>query len=148
LLVGEYEDHLDPVSDFARERLHSHPGVIMAGWSDEVEYYMPLAYALLHPSYREGFPNVVLQAGAMLCPVLCSKIPGNVDIVEHGVTGLIFEVKNAESLGQQLEFALQNPIAIQQYARALREKIETHFDQRVVHEAVRKKYVEILGIGI
>jgi glycosyltransferase involved in cell wall biosynthesis len=145
LLVGEYEDHLDPVSDFAREMLRSHPGVIMAGWSDEVEYYMPLAYALLHPSYREGFPNVVLQAGAMLCPVLCSRIPGNVDIVDHGETGLMFNVKDARSLGEQLDFALQHESTIRGYAQALRQKIENHFDQRVVQEALRKRYEEILG---
>lgn len=144
LLVGAFEDEVDPVSDRARELIQSHPGVIMAGWSDAVEYYMHLADALVHPSHREGFPNVLLQAGAMLCPVLCSRIDGNTDIIEHGKTGLIFEVKDAASLYTQLKFAITNPAPLREQANTLRQHIETHFDMPVVHDLLRKKYVQLL----
>ncbi|MEI9806564.1 MAG: glycosyltransferase [Bacteroidota bacterium] len=103
ILVGAFEDEVDPVSDETKRILKSHPGIILAGWSDAVEYFMPLSFSLVHPSHREGFPNVLLQAGAMLCPVICSRIEGNVDIVEHGKTGLIFEVMNQAGLQQRLE---------------------------------------------
>lgn len=144
LLVGAFEDEVDPVSDKARELIKTHPGVIMAGWSDAVEYYMHLAYALVHPSHREGFPNVLLQAGAMLCPVICSRIDGNIDIAEHGTTGLIFEVKDEESLYSQLKFAIDNPALIREYAATLRRHIEEHFDQPVVHALMQKRYLQLL----
>lgn len=145
LLVGEYEDALDPVSDFARNMIKTHPGVIMAGWSSEVEYYMVLAYALLHPSYREGFPNVVLQAGAMGCPVIVSRIPGNIDIVDHHETGLIFDVKNVASLSAVLDFAIDNPSRLKSYALNLRQKIEKYFDQKVVQAAILERYRQLLS---
>ncbi|MES1217580.1 MAG: glycosyltransferase family 4 protein [Bacteroidota bacterium] len=145
VLVGPFEDDLDPVSREAREILNTHPAIILTGWSDDVEYYMHLSTALLHPSYREGFPNVLLQAGAMLCPVICSRIEGNVDIVDHLKTGLLFESRNEEELYQQLQYALSNPAVMKQYARNLRSKIEQYFDQPVVHDQIRRRYHELLA---
>lgn len=145
VLVGEFEDELDPVSDETRSSLKTHPGIILTGWSDEVEYYMHFAYALVHPSYREGFPNVLLQAGAMYCPVICSRIEGNVDIVEHEQTGLLFEVKNEEDLRSKLEQSFSNRQALKEYAVSLRKKIENYFDQPVLHELIRKRYEELLA---
>ena len=145
VLVGAFEDYVDPVSDKARQLIQTHPAVIMAGWSDAVEYFMHLSFALVHPSHREGFPNVLLQAGAMSCPIICSRIDGNIDIVEHASTGLLFEVKNEEELFQQMQYALDNPLVLQQYAKTLRHHIEQHFDQPQVHSLLRKKYLELLA---
>lgn len=144
LLVGAFEDEVDPVSDKARALINEHPGVIMAGWSDAVEYYMHLSFALVHPSHREGFPNVLLQAGAMQCPVICSRIDGNIDIVEHGSTGLIFEAKNEDALYSQLKYALENPTPLREYAQNLRRHIEQYFDQPVIHQLLHKRYLQLL----
>jgi glycosyltransferase involved in cell wall biosynthesis len=145
VLVGAFEDEVDPVSEKTRHLIKTHPAVIMAGWSDAVEYFMHLSFALVHPSHREGFPNVLLQAGAMGCPVICSRIEGNIDIAEHGKTGLIFEVKNEEELFQQMGYALKNQALLQQYARALRQNIEQHFNQPVVHSLLHDKYLSLLA---
>jgi glycosyltransferase involved in cell wall biosynthesis len=145
LLVGAFEDELDPISDEARQILKTHPGVVQAGWHDAVEYFMHFSFALVHPSHREGFPNVLLQAGAMHCPIICSRIEGNVDIVDHGQTGLIFEVKNEKELQEKLEYALADPGVMKQYAASLRQKIEQHFDQKIIHNELRKKYIELLN---
>ena len=145
VLVGTFEDELDPVSEEARKILSSHPGIILAGWSDQVEYFMHLSFALIHPSHREGFPNVLLQAGAMYCPVICSRIEGNVDIVDHEKTGLIFKVKDGEDLYRKLNEALSDPLRMKGFAQALRHKIEQHFDQKVVHRLLEESYRQLLA---
>ncbi len=145
VLVGAFEDEVDPVSEQARHLIQNHPGVIMAGWSDQVEYFMQLAHVLVHPSHREGFPNVLLQAGAMGCPIICSRIEGNIDIVEHEKTGLIFEVKSEEQLLSQMQYAIKNPSIIKKYAQALRQHIEQRFDQPIIHSLLHKKYLELLA---
>ena len=145
VLVGTFEDELDPVSEEARKILSSHPGIILAGWSDQVEYFMHLSFALIHPSHREGFPNVLLQAGAMYCPVVCSGIEGNVDIVDHEKTGLIFKVKDGEDLYHKLKEALSGPLRMKGFAQALRYKIEQHFDQKVVHRLLEESYLQLLA---
>jgi glycosyltransferase involved in cell wall biosynthesis len=144
VLVGEYEDELDPIDERSREILKTHPAVILTGWKEEVEYYMHISAVLVHASYREGFPNVLLQAGAMECPVVCSRIEGNVDVVEHEITGLLFESRNADELYERLKFAIDNPQVMKQYSVRLREKIERDFDRRIVHENLLKKYTELL----
>jgi glycosyltransferase involved in cell wall biosynthesis len=144
ILVGEFEDEVDPVNESTKKILHAHPAIIMAGWSDEVEYYMQFSTALVHASHREGFPNVLLQAGAMLCPIICSRIEGNVDIVENEVTGQIYEVKNEQQLLSKMQYTLAHPAQVKIYAHQLRSKIEQHFDQPVLHTLLLKKYRELL----
>jgi glycosyltransferase involved in cell wall biosynthesis len=147
VLVGAFEDEVDPVSPKTKKILKTHPGIILAGWSDEVEYFMHFSFALVHPSHREGFPNVLLQAGAMNCPVICSIIEGNVDIIEHEKTGLLFEVSNQEALQQKMEWALANTGAVKQFADALKQKIEQHYDQKQFHQIIRSRYMELLSNG-
>ncbi|PZR27466.1 MAG: glycosyltransferase family 1 protein [Citrobacter freundii] len=145
VLVGAFEDEVDPVADYTRNIIHHHPGIILPGWSDSVEYYMSQAFALVHPSHREGFPNVLLQAGAMGCPVICSKIEGNIDIVDHDQTGLIFEMKNEAELEDRLKYALANPDVMKEMAAALQHKVHQFFNQPSVHKAMHDRYLELLA---
>jgi glycosyltransferase involved in cell wall biosynthesis len=145
ILVGEFEDELDPVKVETRQVLQTHPGIILTGWSDDVEYYMHISLVLLHPSYREGFPNVLLQAGAMGCPVICSAIEGNTDIVEHNKTGLLCAVKNEDDLFAKLKFGLENRDTLKEYAKNLKTKVEDFFAQPVMHDLIKKKYTELLS---
>ena len=144
-MVGSFEEHLDPLSDDAKKILHDHPGIIHIPWSERVEYFMHLSSALIHASHREGFPNVLLQAGAMKCPVICSGIDGNMDIIEHQKTGLIFEAKNKHELLQQLETAIKEPIILKHYAQNLRQRIEQYFDQRELQLRLKKEYMKLLS---
>lgn len=143
ILVGAFEDEVDPVSDTARQLILTHPGVIAAGWSDAVEYFMEFSNVLVHPSHREGFPNVLMQAGAMGCPVICSRIDGNIDIVQHGVTGLLFDVRDEAQLYEQMIYALEHPAAMQGFAQQLLHQVQTVYDQRVVHDLLCSKYLQL-----
>lgn len=146
LLVGAFEDEVDPVNEETKKILHEHPAIIMAGWSNAVEYYMDFAFALVHPSHREGFPNVILQAGAMKCPVICSRIEGNIDIIDDEETGLIFPVNDQKALVARMKQALTEPGRLKEYAERLRQKIESHFDQLVVHRYLESRYRQILKL--
>ncbi len=144
IVLGAFEDDLDPISDEARKILTTHPGIIHIDWSDHVEYFMHLSHLLIHASYREGFPNTLLQTGAMNCPIVCSAIEGSVDIVTHNETGLLFEARNANDLLKNLEFALAHPEEMKKYATNLRAKIEQYFSQQYLHACMKEKYVELL----
>jgi glycosyltransferase involved in cell wall biosynthesis len=145
VLVGGLEDDLDPISDEARTIIKTNPAILSPGWSNAVEYYMHIAFALVHPSHREGFPNVLLQAGALDCPIICSAIEGNIDIVEHRKTGLLFQVKSEKDLQEKLETALTDTASLKQYAENLRRKIEENFDQPTVHKLLYQRYQQLLS---
>ena len=144
VLVGTFEEKLDPLDEDVMQLVKTHPGIILAGWHDEVEYFMSIANILVHASYREGFPNVVLQAGAMECPIVCSRIEGNIDIVDENSNGLIFTSRDGDDLYQKLKQALAEPAAMKQRAALLRKKIEENFDRIFVQEQLRQKYELLL----
>lgn len=145
VLVGSFEEHLDPLDAATMQLIKTHAGVVLAGWHDDVEYFMAQADLFIHPSYREGFPNVVLQAGAMECGVLVSRIPGSVDIVDDPENGLIFAVQDAEDLYQKLNQALSQPESMKERGQRLRKKIEANFDRRYVQDQLKQKYEVLLA---
>lgn len=145
ILVGSFEEKLDPLNENTKQLLNTHTGIIHIAWSNSVEYFMHLSLLLIHPSYREGFPNVLLQAGAMGCPIVCSAIEGNVDVIEHGKTGLLFKVTNRESLYQQLTFALNNPLLMKEYANTLKLNIHKKFDRSIVQAKILEQYNNLIA---
>src|SRR5690606_39363372 len=89
---------LNPLSAEVIRKINDHPRIVHIEWSDHVSHYMAISDVLVHASHREGFPNVLLEAGAISCPIICSDIPGNTDLVSHQKTGLVYPVKNKQAL--------------------------------------------------
>ena len=142
VIVGAIEK-IRKEEDLSRETLEAitnDPFINHVGWSDEVEYYMAACDLFIHASYREGFPNVVLQAGAMKCPIICSDIPGNIDIVTDRSTGIHFEVGQASDLEDKIKFALNHRNLMTQYASKLRTEIESYYERSMMHQAILNFY--------
>lgn len=144
LLVGSYEDDVDPVMRSTKRKISTNPNILVTGWTSNVPYYLSLATLLVHPSHREGFPNALLQAGAMGCPIVCSEIAGNIDIVENQIGGLTFKVKNRQSLKNVLLIALSDDLQMQRYAAALKIIVVEKFNQPAFWKLLLQKYHSIL----
>ncbi len=122
------------------DTIDTHPRIIHINWSDQVEHYLSIANLLVHASHREGFPNVLLQAGAMGCPIVCSNIPGNIDIVEDQKTGLLYEVKNEEQMKKAMERAISKGEEAKKMATKLQGIIQQDFDRKNIHEEILHFY--------
>jgi glycosyltransferase involved in cell wall biosynthesis len=98
LLVGPYEDELDPLQKKTKLLINNNENIISVGYQNDVRPYFSISNCLVFPSYREGFPNVVMQSGAMgLCSIV-SNINGCNEIIENNKNGLIIPVKNTEEI--------------------------------------------------
>jgi Glycosyltransferase len=144
ILVGPFEEALDPLPPYIIEIIKENPDIIHISWSDEVEYFMDVADILVHPSHREGFPNAILQAGAMHLPVICSNIAGNIDIVRNEKTGLLFESKNHHDLVEKLEYAFGHMHLMEKYAFTLFQEVTELYDRKIVHESILTAYNQLL----
>jgi glycosyltransferase involved in cell wall biosynthesis len=144
ILVGPFEPNLDPLSAATMNIIKANSSIAHIDWSDAVEYYMGLADIFVHPSHREGFPNVILQAGAMQIPVVCSDIPGNTDIVEDGRTGYVFKVKNETDLYTKLEFAIGNKVQREKIAGNLYTEVTKLYNRESIHEKILDNYNSLL----
>lgn len=144
ILVGQYEPNLDPLPADIEEEIKSNPAIVHVSWTGKVEYYMALADYFVFPSYREGFPNVLLEAAAMNLPIICSRIAGNVDIVTCNATGWIFESQDAQSLEDVLVKALQSKARSAEMAASLHHVITNAYARESFWRSMLDAYRNLL----
>lgn len=136
LLVGPQEAELDPLSESTRKTITEHPGIHALGYQGDVRPYFAIADGLVFPSYREGFPNVVMQAGAMGLPIIATDINGCNEIVKKGVNGWLVPSKDTAALKEKMQQWLEQPetlAAMKQHARPM-----------IVDRYERKQYWKLL----
>jgi len=140
LLVGPFEDHLDPISYESRDILHNNKNIIEVGFQNDVRPFLAISDCLVFPSYREGFPNVVMQAGSMGLPAIVSDINGCNEIVEHGVNGVIIPVKESEALHESMKKIYSDDKLRDALAQNARNQIVERYDQLFVWQAIKDEY--------
>jgi len=143
LLVGDYESDLDPLLPNTLETIQTNEAIITTGFQVDVRPYLALSNALVFPSYREGFPNVVMQAGAMGLPCIVTDINGCNEIIKEGVNGVIVSVKNTDNLLLFMNEFVQNSQLFNQLQANSRAMIATRYNQQVIWEAIKKEYIQL-----
>jgi glycosyltransferase involved in cell wall biosynthesis len=96
LLVGPFEPILDPLSIETIQKIEKNTSIIHTGYQEDVRPFYAMSDVLTFPSYREGFPNVVLQAGAMDLPSIVTDINGCNEIITSGFNGEIIPKKDQD----------------------------------------------------
>lgn len=144
VLLGSYEQELNPLGDQILRQIQDHPRITQIAWTDHVASYMAISDVLVHASHREGFPNVLLEAGAMQLPIICSDIIGNIDVITDRKTGLLFPVKKVEVLKEALEFAFIKREYMQHLAGNLHKEIVSKYDRKLMHALILKKYNKLV----
>jgi glycosyltransferase involved in cell wall biosynthesis len=110
------------------------------GYQLDVRPYFAISDGLVFPSYREGFPNVVMQSGAMGLPCIVTDINGCNEIIEHAKNGFVIPVKNQKAIQESMLHFIKSReqfIQMQQNARAI---IVSRFDQQFMWESILQEY--------
>ena len=140
LLVGPFERELDPLLPETEKEIQNHPNIFSVGYQADVRPYLAMSDVFVFPSYREGFPNVVMEAGAMELPSIVTDINGCNEIIEDGVNGLIIPPKNKEQLQSKMQLLLENTALRNQLKQNARSMIASRYEQKMVWEALLKEY--------
>lgn len=82
----------DPGDFIRRAALEKLTNLHFLGFSENILAEMVSFDLFFHPSRREGLPVAVMEAMGLGLPVLATSVRGNVDLIEHGITGLLYEV--------------------------------------------------------
>jgi glycosyltransferase involved in cell wall biosynthesis len=144
LLVGPLETELDPLQDQTLNEIESNPTIITTGFQADVRPYFAISHALAFPSYREGFPNVVMQAGAMGLPSIVTDINGCNEIIEDGKNGLIIPPKDTKALQEKMLRLMEDEQLYKHLASNSREMITSRYEQKLVWEALLEEYKHLL----
>ena len=140
LLVGKFEDELDPVLPKTKQMIEKNPKIEFAGYQNDVRPYFAAADVAVLPSYREGFPNVVIQAGAMGLAQIVTDINGCNEIVIEGRNGLIIPKQDEQALYEAMRKLATDRDLTSQMAASARELIASRYRQQDVWDATLKMY--------
>ena len=144
LLVGNFEDELDPLKPEDKDFLLNNEKVTYAGYQNDIRSWLAKADALVFPSYREGFPNVVMQAGAMGLPSIVTDINGCNEIILQEENGVIIPSHDADALYNAMKMFITNRNKTSEMAAKSRALIESRYKQEVVWNALLDKYNKLL----
>ena len=146
ILVGPYEDDLDPISERSRQIIQCNTSIESVGakGGDELLAYYAAADCYVFPSYREGFPNTVLEAGAMGLPSIVTDINGSREIILPGENGVIIPPRDPVALYDAMLSMLTDGEAREKMARNAREMIASRYEQGYVRKCLYDYYDQVL----
>ncbi|MDB4773214.1 glycosyltransferase family 4 protein [Flavobacteriaceae bacterium] len=140
ILVGHTEADLDPLLPETLRSIEFNENIIEVGFQNDIRPYLSIAHVFTFPSYREGFPNVVLQANAMGIPCIVSDINGCNEIISSGDNGLIISSKNSSILQEKMELISTDPNQIKLNKTEIRALIKTKFERKVFWHLLLEEY--------
>lgn len=146
VIVGDYERELDPVSDLTMNRIDTNPAIAAVGpkYGDELLLEYMKADCFVMPSYREGFPNTPMEAGALGLPCIVTDINGSREIITNGKNGLIVPPQAIEPLYSAMEKLVTDDAIRERMASRAREMISSRFERSYVQKCLIDFYKEIL----
>ena len=147
ILVGPYEDNLDPVKPETKQEIDDNPNIKWVGRQADVRPFYEQADAFVFPSYREGFPNTVLEAGAMGLPSIVTNINGANEIIFPEENGLIIPSKDVEALYQAMQRFIDEPDMIARMAGNARKMVIDRYEQKYIWSELLKVYQSLCPDG-
>lgn len=144
ILVGRFEQDLNPIPADVLNYLQTSPNIIIAGFKDDTRPWLMASDIFVFPSYREGFPNVVMQAACLQLPCVVTDINGCNEIVRHHITGAIVPCKNVEALVSEVIALAEDTALRKQYGSQARASVARDFDQKFVWQAILLEYTRLL----
>ena len=146
VLVGRAEEELDPLKPETWNRIHQMPSVVEVGpaYGRGLLAWYAASDCFILPSYREGFPNTVLEAGAMGLPSIVTDINGSREIVEDGKNGMVIPSKDADALYRAMKRMMGDSQLRRAMAEHARPMIASRFEQGFVRQCLLDFYEEIL----
>lgn len=163
ILVGPFEDKLDPVSVETRQQINTLEEIVCVGpqYGDDLLAWYAASDCFVFPSYREGFPNTVIEAGAMGLPSIVTDINGAREIITNGngkeshlkpgehmsirKNGIVIPSKDDTALYRAMRWMMEYPFEQERMSNAARPLVEARYEQGFVREQLYNYYKIVLG---
>ena len=140
ILVGG-EDPESPIDYETQQIIQRSMNIQLLGFQSDIRPALMASHVLVLPSYREGFPNVVLQAGAMGLPVIATDINGCNEFIDPGYNGWLVPPRNSEALLNAMLTALQTEKEeLVEMGKRGRKRVQQRFERIHHWDRMRKFY--------
>ena len=147
ILVGR-DERSDDADNNLNQWADKNDRIIFVGFSDKVEQYMSAMDCYVLPSYREGFGLSVVEAEAMGLPVIVTDIPGPIDAMIEGKTGLVVPKKDTEALYAAMTDLYENEVKCTAYGNAGPAFVKENFEQQELFRRILENRKELLDQAV
>lgn len=130
LLVGDYEEHLNPIKNENKILIDSLDSIITVGFQSDIRDFLSITDLFVLPSYREGLPNSLIEAGSFGIPLLATNINGCNEIIDDGITGILVEKKSAKKLEEAIDKLLEDKELYNSIKLKVRDRIIEKYEQK------------------
>lgn len=139
-LVGRFEQNLDPLMPKTMDIIQNNANIQLDGYQCDVRPYIAASDVLLLPSYREGFPNVIIQAGALGLPSIVTDISGCNEVIINNENGVIIPKRSEEALYIAMRDIYLSPQRWQDMASRARDMVAERYEQTELWNALLEMY--------
>lgn len=139
LLVGDYEEHLNPIEKKNKNLIDTREDIITPGFQKDIRKYLAITDLFVLPSYREGLPNSLIEAGSFGIPLLASNINGCNEIIIDRTNGILVKKKDKLSLKKGIELLLNDKDLYFDIKSNVRRSIIERYEQKYFLEELRRE---------
>lgn len=140
LILGNYEQSLDPILPATVEEINNNFYIHHVGYQADIRPFLLVSDVLVHASYREGFGNVIAQAGLMNLPCIVTNICGPNEIIKEGINGNIIPRKDTDALYYKMKFYYDNRDEVRRMGSNARELIVSRYKRADMWQAILEEY--------
>jgi glycosyltransferase involved in cell wall biosynthesis len=139
LIVGDFEEHLNPIKSKNIEIMKNNQNIIQVGFQKDIRLYLGISNLFVLPSYREGLPNSLLEAGSFGIPLLATDINGCNEIIIDKENGILIKPKSIKSLVDNITLLLENKQLYNKIKGNIRNSIQTRYNQMFFWRSLKKE---------
>jgi glycosyltransferase involved in cell wall biosynthesis len=143
LLVGDYEEDLNPIDKKNKKFIDELDSIIAIGFKNDIRDFLAITDLFILPSYREGLPNSLIEAGSFGIPLLATDINGCNEIIENNETGILVKKKDAKSLKDGIEKLIVDKKLYSYIRDNVRDRIIKKYDQNYFWKELKNEFKKV-----
>lgn len=144
LLIGSTSSDIKELSPKVRKILKEEKRIIKIDFPEDLRPYFAIADCLVYPSHREGFPIIVMQAGAMGLVSIVADTNGSNEIIDQRINGMIVPTGDVE----ELTIAMTRLKVYDDYSKQMCENarfmVEKRYEKSLVWKTILNEYKNLM----
>jgi len=144
LLVGDAKLEHDLLSQQTLNTIATNPNIISVGFQSNIKDFLSISDSVVLPSYREGLPNALIEAGSFGLLLIATNIEGCNEIIQHNHTGLLIKAKDVEDLQSAMEIYINNRVLRDKVQSNIRQYIVNTYDQTMFWRSLKEVFEKLL----
>jgi len=146
LLIGDYQNESDPISEVSMQIIQEHHSIKYLEFQENVGKYMAISSIFVLPSYREGLPNVLIEAGSYGVPLVATNINGCNEIIQNDINGILVNKKDEKDLLCAIERFIIDKAYYKMIKGNVRKSIVCRYDQKYFLSELLREFKKIEGV--